>query len=274
MPNDTSDHTQPLRGRAIAWVDGRVLPAADATVPLTDEGFLRGDAVFEAMLVRAGRTHALEPHLERMARSAKALDLPLPPVRQAVADLLAAWGERDGVLRLIVTRGGAVRGILGTASWPPSISLAVIEVPWRTAISGVKTLSYAANQWVLRQAKACDADDAMIVDQGLLHELPSGAVLLVRDGRLVTPDPARLPILDSVTVRALAEIVDVDRATPDLDDLRHADEVFVVSATRPVLPVHAVLFGATDEVEYPAPGPVTARVQERFDAQVMANLDA
>ncbi|HSK21656.1 MAG TPA: aminotransferase class IV [Egicoccus sp.] len=267
------DHTQPARGRSIAWVDGRVLPASEATVPLTDEGFLRGDAVFEAMLVRAGRTHALEPHLERMARSARALDLPLPPVRQAVADLLAAWGDRDGALRLIVTRGGAVRGILGATSWPPSISLAVVEVPWRTAISGVKTLSYAANQWVLRQGKARDADDALVVDGGLLHELPSGAVMLVHDGRVSTPDPARLPILDSVTARSLAQITDVEWSTPDLDDLRHADEVFVVSATRPVLPVHAVLFGTDDEHEFHAPGPVTARLREQFDRHVMANLD-
>lgn len=258
----------------IAWADGRVLPAADATVPLTDEGFLRGDAVFEAMLVRNGRTHALEPHLARMARSAKALDLPLPPVRQAVADLLAAWGERDGVLRLIVTRGGAVRGILGTASWPPSISLAVVDVPWRTAISGVKTLSYAANQWVLRQARARDADDALIVTDGRVQELPNGALLLVHDGRVSTPDPARLPILDSMTVRALAEVVEIERTVPDLDDLRTADEVFVVSATRPVLPIHAVLLADDDEVEFPAPGPVTAGLQAAFDAHIQANLDA
>lgn len=273
MPNTPTATAANSRSRAIAWVDGRILPAAEATVPLTDEGFLRGDAVFEAMLVRGGRTHALEPHLERMARSARAVDLPLPPVRQAVADLLAAWGDRDGVVRLIVTRGGAVRGILGTATWPPSLSLAVVEAPWRTAISGVKTLSYAANQWALREAKARDADDALIVDGGLLHELPSGALLLVHGDRVSTPDPARVPILDSVTVRALGEIVDIERTTPDLDDLRTADEVFVVSATRPVLPVHAVLLGVEDEVEYPAPGPVTDRLIQQFDAHITANLD-
>ncbi|MFA9445886.1 aminotransferase class IV [Egicoccus sp. AB-alg6-2] len=278
MANDTddhtsTDHTRTTRNRAIAWVDGRVLPAADATVPLTDEGFLRGDAVFEAMLVRNGRTHALEPHLARMQRSARALELSLPPVRQVVADLLAAWGERDGALRLIVTRGGAVRGILGAVSWPPTIALATVSVPWRTAISGVKTLSYAANQWALRQAQAREADDALIVDDGLLHELPSGALVLVRDGRLSTPDPARLPILDSVTVASLAEIVDVERTLPDLDALRSADELFVVSATRPVLPVHAVVFDDGDEREYPAPGPVTKTLQASFAQHVVDHLD-
>ncbi|GGI08356.1 aminotransferase class IV [Egicoccus halophilus] len=271
--SEQAETVPPASGRAIAWVDGRVLPAADATVPLTDEGFLRGDAVFEAMLVRGGRTHARDAHLQRLRRSAKALDLPLPPVDRAIADLLAAFGARDGALRLIVTRGGAVRGILGPVSWPATISLAVVEAPWRTAISGVKTLSYAVNQWALRQANTREADDALVVDGGLVHELPSGAVVLVHDGEVSSPDPQRLPILDSITVRSLAEVVEVARTVPDLDALRAADEVFVVSATRPVLPVHAVLFDGDDEVEYPAPGPVTERLRAAFAARVSATLD-
>jgi branched-chain amino acid aminotransferase len=259
--------------RPIAWVDGRIVPASEATVPLTDEGFLRGDAVFEAILVRAGRTHALEAHLARMRRSASTLELRLPVLRQVIADLLAAWGERDGALRLVVTRGGTVRGILGAVAWPETISLAVVETPWRTALSGVKTLSYAANQWVLRTARARDADDGLIVDDGRVLELPTGAVLLVHDGQVSSPDPARLPILDSVTVRSVAEVVDVARTTPDLDELRRAAEVFVVSATRPVLPVHAVLLPDGSELELPAPGPVTAQVQARFAEHIAATLD-
>jgi branched-chain amino acid aminotransferase len=259
--------------RPIAWVDGRIVPASEATVPLTDEGFLRGDAVFEAVLVRGGRTHALQPHLARMRRSAQALELRLPVLRQVVTDLLAAWGERDGALRLIVTRGGAIRGVLSSVSWPASISLAVVEAPWRTAISGVKTLSYAANQWTLRAAGARGADDALIVDGGLLHELPTGSICLVHDGVVSSPDPAALPILDSVTVRELTEVVEVTRTTPGLDELRSADELFVASATRPVLPVHAVLLPDDTELEFPAPGPATTDIRARFEAHIEAHLD-
>jgi branched-subunit amino acid aminotransferase/4-amino-4-deoxychorismate lyase len=260
--------------RPIAWVDGRIVPASDATIPLTDEGFLRGDAVFEAVLVRGGRTHELQAHLARMRRSAQALELRLPVLRQVVTDLLAAWGERDGALRLIVTRGGTIRGILGAVSWPDTISLAVVETPWRTAISGVKTLSYAANQWAVRAAKGRGADDALIVDGGVVHELPTGSICLVHDGVVSSPDPDRLPILDSVTVRSLGEVVEVVRTVPSLDDLRHADEVFVLSATRPILPVHAVLLADGSEVEYPAPGAVTADLEARFRAHIDAHLDA
>lgn len=268
-----SDARQPGTPRSIAWVDGRVVPAAEATVPLTDDGFLRGDAVFETVLVRGGRTHALDDHLARLRASAAMLDLRVPVLRQPVTDLLAAWGERDGALRLIVTRGGTVRGMLSTPTWPETISLAVIEVPWRTALSGAKTLSYAVNQWAIRQARSLDADDAVIVDDGLLHELPTGTICLVNDGRVLTPDAQRLPILDSVTVRALSEVVEVERGTPSIVDLKQADELFVVSATRPVLPVDAVVIGPDDHLEFEAPGDITMRIREDLDAHIADTLD-
>lgn len=259
--------------RPIAWADGRVLPAQEATVPLTDDGFLRGDAVFEAVLVHRGRTHALDAHLARLRRSAAALDLRVPVLNRVVTDLLLAWGDRDGSLRLIVTRTGLVRGILGPAIWPPSISLGVVVTPWRTAISGVKTLSYAANQWAVRRAQDLGADDAVIVDNGIVHELPTGAVGLIKDGVVSTPDPTRLPILDSVTMRSLGEIVEVVAGTPTVDDLRHADEIFVVSATRPVLAVHGVVIGPDDEVSFPAPGPRTDELRRAFADHVAGSLD-
>jgi branched-chain amino acid aminotransferase len=266
-----SDRVPTAASGGIAWVDGRVVPAAEATVPLTDEGLLRGDGVFDAVLVRGGRTHALEAHLARLARSAAALDLPEPDVRAVVTDLLLAWGERDGVLRLIVTRGGTTRGLLTPAPRVETCSLAVVEMPWRTAVTGIKTLSYAANQWAQRRAHDADADDALIVD-GHVLELPTGSICLVHDGRVSSPDPTTLPILDSITVRALAEVVDVARTTPTLDDLRAADEVFVLSATRPVVGVHAVVIG-DEECTYPAPGPVTGPLRDRFDAHLMAGRD-
>ncbi|MBW3619219.1 MAG: aminotransferase class IV [Actinobacteria bacterium] len=244
------------------------MPASEATVPLTDDGFLRGDAVFDAVLVRRGRTHALDDHLARLRTSAKAMGIRVPVLRQAIVDLLAAWGEHDGALKLVVTRGGVLRGLVSPVAWPPSISLETVEMPWRSALSGVKTLSYAPNQWALRQAREAHADDALIVDDGVLMELPSGALCLVLDGAVVTPDPDRLPILDSVTVRRLAGITDVRRGTLTVADLDAAEEAFVLSATRPVLPVHAI-----GDREYPAPGPVTAGLRERFEEHIDATLD-
>lgn len=271
------DHPSPARQhgshRPLAWVDGRVLPAAEATVPLLDDGFLRGDAVFEAVLVRSGRTFALEPHLRRLRRSGEAVDLPVPSVRQVVTDLLAGWGEKDGSLRLVVTRGGNVRGIIGATAWPASLSLAVVDMPWRTVLTGVKTLSYAANQWAVRRARSLEADDALVVDGDTVLELPTGTLCLVEDGRISTPDAARLPILDSVTLRSLSEVVAIEPVVATLDDVLGADELFVVSATRPVLPVDGVTVDGARDVEFPAPGSVTDGVRSAFAAHVAAHLD-
>jgi branched-subunit amino acid aminotransferase/4-amino-4-deoxychorismate lyase len=103
---------------ALAWMDDLVVAQADATLPLADDGVLRGDAVFEAMLVRTGRTHARDRHLDRLRRSAAALDLPLDEavIRRCLADLLTAYGPHDGSVRVIVTRGGVVRGLIGPVS--------------------------------------------------------------------------------------------------------------------------------------------------------------
>jgi branched-subunit amino acid aminotransferase/4-amino-4-deoxychorismate lyase len=246
-----------------------VLPAEQATVPLLDDGFLRGDAVFDAMLVRGGRTHARERHLARLRASARTLGLRVPVLTRCVDDLLAAWGEADGSLKVIVTRGGLVRGLLSPVTHPGSLSLSAVHAPWRSPISGTKTLSYAVNQWAGRQARAQHADDALVVDpDGHVLELPTAAVVLVVGDRLLTPDPTRLPILASVSVEVLSEVADVERATPTLAETEAADELLVLSATRLLLPVHAL-----DDADYPAPGPVGTDLRERLVAHVDATLD-
>lgn len=273
---DESAQTSPRQPPpALAWADGEVLPAHQARVPLTDDGFLRGDAVFESMLVRSGRTHAREAHLARLGRSAAALELEVDEdrVRRAIAELLLAWGTHDGAVRVIVTRGGTVRALTGAPDWPETIALGVVETPWRTAISGVKTLSYAANQWAVRRARSGGADDALIVDDGVVHELPTGAIVLVHEGRCSTPDPGQLPILDSVSVRVLAEVADVARTRPTLADLRAADEVLALSATRPCLPVRAIHLGDGDHLTLAAPGPVAARLGRAVNDHIAATLD-
>ena len=61
----------------LAILDGQVLPAAEALVPATDEGLLRGDGVFEVIRLYGGRPFALDDHLARIARSAANLRLEL-----------------------------------------------------------------------------------------------------------------------------------------------------------------------------------------------------
>jgi len=92
----------------LATVDGALGPAAEATIPATDDGLLRGDGAFEYLRLYAGRPFALEEHLVRLERSAGNLRLPLDlaAIRADLDTLLAAIGARDGCVRIVVTRGG------------------------------------------------------------------------------------------------------------------------------------------------------------------------
>lgn len=259
----------PRTPKSIAWVDGRVLPADQATIPLVDDGVLRGDAIFDAMLVRRGRTHARDRHLARLRSSGKTLGIRVPVVTRAIEDLLLAWGEHDGALKVIVTRSGLVRALLRPVSWPGSLALSVVEAPWRTPLTGAKTLSYAANQWATRTARDAEADDALVVDpDGRVCEVPTAAVVVVHGDRLRTPDPELVPALHSVSVEVMREVVEVEATVLTVDDVRTADEVWVVSATRPLLPVHAL-----DDVAFEAPGPVASGLVGELDAHIDATLD-
>lgn len=254
--------------RALAWVDGRVLPAEQATVPLTDDGFLRGDAVFDTMLVRAGRTHARDRHLARLRSSARELQIRVPVLTRTIGDLLAAWGEADGLLTVVVTRGGLVRGLLAPVAWPDTLSLSVVEAPWASALAGVRTVSCATRQWASRRGRAQHADDALVVEDGRVLELPAAALVVVDDGRLRTPDPEHLPILHHVAVEVLRELVDVEPAALTVTDVEAADELLVLSVERPLVPVHAL-----DDVDFPAPGPVGGQLQAELLAHVDSTLD-
>lgn len=267
-PSDDDGPRTPRAPRPIAWTDGRVVPADQATVPLTDDGFMRGDAVFDAMLVRGGRTHARDRHLARLRASARTLGIRVPVLTRVVDDLLLAWGEHDGALKVVVTRSGLVRGVLSGVSWPDTLALSIVETPWRTPLTGAKTLSYAANQWATRRARAAEADDALVVDDGRVCELPTAAVVAVHGARLRTPDPTKVPILRSISVDVLREVVDVEDALLTPDDVRAADELWVASATRPLLPVHAL-----DDVAYPAPGPVATDVGAALADHIATTLD-
>src|SRR5947208_8893836 len=95
---------------SLASVDGEIMPVADAVIPATDEGLIRGDGVFEVIRVYDGRPFALEDHLTRLQRSAVNLRLPIDieAVRADAHRLLARAGAGPDheLLRIVLTRGG------------------------------------------------------------------------------------------------------------------------------------------------------------------------
>jgi branched-chain amino acid aminotransferase len=248
----------------LASVDGRIARTLEATVPLKDDGLYRGDGAFEVIRLYEGRPFALTDHLDRLARSATAIELEFdrPALELEIEALLREAGPLDGQLRLIVTRGG--RRIAATEpipAHPATLSLATVTYQPTVILNGVKSLSYAANMEASRLAKARGADEAVLVQpDGLVLEPPTSAVFWVSAaGSLRTPALTD-GVLESITRGRLIKALDVEEGSWQVDDLRGAKEAFLASTTREVQAVAAIDGNALAE----APGPRTQEAQRAF----------
>jgi branched-chain amino acid aminotransferase len=259
----------------LASLDGIVGPAAEATVPATDAGLLRGDGVFEVIRLYGGRPFALDAHLERLTRSAANLRLPLDmdAVRADVARLLAAAaGEPDpGCLRIVLTRGG--RRLLLTESLPehaPTIALATVTYAPVRLLDGIKSLSYGANMLATRIAQEQGADEALLVTpHGRVLEAPTSSLFWVSGGSVRTP-PLSDHVLASITRALVIDLGAVEERSCTLEELLAADEAFIASTTREVQSVASV----DGEPIGAAPWPITAGIAERVHARILAELAA
>jgi branched-chain amino acid aminotransferase len=259
-------------GDLLASVDGELMPVAQAHVSVADEGLLRGDGVFEVVRLYAGRPFALDAHLARMQASARNLLLELD--REAVEDdaraLLASCVGQDALLRMLITRGGRRIALLeALPQLPERIALGCITYAPTLVLDGVKSLSYAANMLAGRLARQRGFDEALLVTpEGRVLECPTAAFFWVRDGELLTP-PLTDHVLDSITRRLIISATDAREHSTSREDLAQAQEAFIASSVREVLPVARV-----EQIELDAPGPLTsmtaAAVRERIDAELAA----
>jgi branched-chain amino acid aminotransferase len=262
----------PAGAESLASLDGEIMPASEAMIPVTDEGLIRGDGAFEVIRVYDGIAYAMDEHLARLERSGRNLRLAIDAeaVRAEANRLLAQAGSGPDhqLLRVMITRGG--RRIMLTESLPQSPDAArlmtVTYSPTRI-LDGIKSLSYAANMLASRLAREQGFDEALLVTpHGRVLEAPTSSIFWVSGERILTP-PLDDHILASIT-RAL--IIDVAGATEQactLKDLTGADEVFLASTTREVQPVVAV-----DEHRLEGPGPVSRRTAAAATARIRAEL--
>jgi branched-chain amino acid aminotransferase len=256
----------------LASVDGDVTPTGEAMVPMKDDGLYRGDGAFEVIRLYEGRPFALADHLDRLERSAEAIELEFDraALEREIDALLAAAGNPDGQLRLIVTRGG--RRIAATEPIPlhtESIRLATVTYSPTVILNGVKSLSYAANMQATRIAQGQGADEAVLIEpDGTVLEPPTSAIFWVSpQGDLRTP-ALSVGVLESITRDRLVKALHVEEGAWPIDDMRTAEEAFLASTTREIQSVSAI-----DGRELPqAPGPRTREAQEAFAATLGREL--
>jgi branched-chain amino acid aminotransferase len=258
--------------RELASVDGTITATAEAIVPLKDDGLYRGDGAFEVIRLYGGKPFALVDHVDRLGRSAAAIQLEFDraALEREIDALLAELGDADGQLRLIVTRGG--RRLAMTEPIPvhaETVSVAAVTYCPSVILNGVKSLSYAANMQATRLAKAQGADEAVLVQpDGIVLEPPTSSIFWVSpQGALRTPALDN-GVLESITRDRLVKALHVEAGAWPVADLRAAHEAFLASTTREIQAVSAI-----DGVELStAPGPRTREAQEAFAATLGREL--
>jgi len=245
---------------ALHAVGGGPLPVDRPAIHADDAGFLRGQAVFETLRVYGGRPFGLDAHLERLRRSAAMLGLPEPDgdaLAKSGAQAVAAAGVPDAVLRFLWTPGregaGAPTGLALVSTLPPGLQelrargLRLAVAAWAPGLrlAAAKSTSYAEQLAAQDEARRGGDDDALLVDGGgTVLEAPTANVWFREGARLLTPSLDE-PILAGVTRGALWELADaagyeLEEGAYPLDRVAAADEVFLSSSVREVMPVTSI----------------------------------
>lgn len=277
-----------------ASVNGNVVPAEEARVPVLDNGFAFGDSVYEVMRTYSGLAFEPGRHFRRLRASAARLGFAVPgtdaELLRQVESLTTRAGAGEHYVRIIVSRG------VGDCSYDFSKiaapTVVMIQKPLaayparhydegiRVAAVGVrrnhpraldpaiKSSNLLNNILAVREAQARGCDEPVLLNQeGYLAEGASTNVFVVIEGAILTP-PLSAGILAGITREVVIELaaclgLPCHQKPLHLDALLGADEVFMTSTTREVVPVRQVDDALVGDGR---PGPYTCRVMDAFHA--------
>lgn len=250
----------------LTWIDGRIIPADEAMLPLTHPAVRFGEGLMESMRAEGGRVALLDRHLGRIAGSAAALAIPSPPpdeaIRAAVAELLAALPPGPARLRLTIGAEGllAVEGqpVAPLPLAPAAVTATAIRGAWSAGntLAEHKTTSYMGWRLAGRRAAATGNAIALMLDaDGGLGEADVANVFLRRGDEILTP-PAR-GLLAGIGRRLVIVALGVREGHLPESTWRSADELVITNAVHGARALIAVDGAPVGEG---TPGPLARRM--------------
>ncbi len=278
----------------IVYVNGDYVPEAEAKVSIFDRGFLMADAVYEVTSVLKGKLVDFEGHLKRLARSLDELDMDHPLEDSELLEIHRELVNRnqldEGLIYLQVTRGAADRDFVYPEDASPTVVMFTqvksleeseqaktgIKVVFlddlRWGRRDIKTVQLLYPSMAKMEAKSRGADDAWLVQDGLVTEGTSNNAYIVKDGAIITRELSH-DILHGITRAAVLECarerqmrIEERAFTPD--EARDADEAFITAASTFVMPVVSIDGAAIGDGQ---PGPVSRRLREIYIEESIKN---
>lgn len=270
-----------------AFLNGRFLPLAEATVSIEDRGFQFGDGVYEVIRTYRGRPFKLDAHLARLDRSAQAIDLrqPYPFERwvEYVTEGLRLGDFPETKIYVQITRGTAPRDHAYAPDLQPTVVMTFRELQPLNAIvqstgvaamtmkdmrwgrCDIKSINLLANVLARQQAKKREVFESILVRDGQVTEGAVSNVFIVQDGKLITA-PEGAWILSGVTRQVVLELarhegLTVQERYCSEQELLGATEVFLTGTTVEVL---GVVHIDGKQIGTGQPGPLTRSLAKRF----------
>lgn len=275
-------------------VNGRISPPDEAVVSPLDRGFLYGDSVYETIRTYGGRPFLLPRHLDRLRRSAERLAIPhgAAPVdvERELARTLREAGNPESAIRIVLSRGVGPIGydpeplgpptlVIYVRACPPlpeawrreGVDVAIVQVTRNPAVSldpAIKSSNLLNNILAWQEARQLGVYEPILLNAGeRLAEGASSNLFLVREGRLLTP-PLEAGILQGITRDLVLDLarrdgLPVSEETLAAEDLRRADEAFITSTLKGILPVRRCDGWPIHDGR---PGRLTRRLIDLFDA--------
>ena len=272
------------------YLNGQYLPAATATIPVFDRGFIFGDGIYEVIPVYGGRLFRLPHHLQRLDMSLSAIGLHPPMGHGQWAEVLErvvrenhVEGNSDLSVYLQVTRGVAPRDHAYPQDTAPTVfayaqaltypepaqlqkGVSAITVPdLRWSRCDIKAISLLPNVMLRQHALERGAAEAILIRAGIMTEGAASNIFIVTAGTLVTP-PKGPYILPGITRDLVVELAHAHgmacaEATITEASLRAADEVWLTSSTKEIMPIVRI---DDKPVGQGRPGPFHARMHALY----------
>ncbi|MDH3711804.1 MAG: aminotransferase class IV [Cyclobacteriaceae bacterium] len=258
------------------WFNGSYVSRSQPILKAGDLGLHRGYGVFDFFRFVGSQPFLWDHYFERFKASAKGLGL---EITYSVEDLkkicsqLATWQRSDSVgIKMTLTGGYSVDGYTPENSnliitphilSPPSgdkyrEGFKVITHEYQREMPHIKTINYLRGIKLLPDLQVAGADDVLYHNKGIITEFPRSNFFMVRQGRVMTPGNN---ILSGITRKSVLSLLQVEERELDLDLLAQAQEAFLTSTTKGIMPVTQINGRV---LNHGGPGPMTRKLMQAF----------